>query len=84
MYTLVFFWFHSWSRKAKLRSPTCYGTLVNVSNTLYLCGGATYSNKLNGLFSHSNIDTYNENTDTWEHVTDMTIPRHAAGVAVAG
>ena len=70
--------------KSPLRSPLCYGTLVNVNHTLYICGGATFSDKLNGLMSHPDIDMYNEGTNMWTHLTDLTIPRHGAGVAVAG
>lgn len=69
-----------------LRYPRCYSSLVNVNDRLFLCGGATKSHCVQNsvLCSTSNIDEYNQDNDTWTHVTDMVIPRHDAGVAVAG
>ena len=76
----------SWSSMNTLRFPRCHASLVNVKDRLFLCGGATrsYDTKNTVLLSLAAVDEYIEEHDMWCHRTDMIIPRHSAGVTVAG
>lgn len=74
-----------WTRLHQLRFPRCLSALVNVEGRLYLCGGATQSNdSKTTLCSVTAVDRYDAVKDEWNHVTDMVIPRHDCGAAVAG
>ncbi|KAL4226494.1 hypothetical protein ACF0H5_014479 [Mactra antiquata] len=75
-----------WTKLNDVRFGRCQSSLVNVNDRLYLCGGATNAYNLHNteLASTSNIDEYDHDNDKWTHVSDMVIPRHDMGVAVAG
>ncbi|XP_053376722.1 beta-scruin-like [Mercenaria mercenaria] len=77
---------NGWTKLHPLRFPRCFSNLVNVNGKLYLCGGATrtYEAKNSLLCSVSAIDRYDAVDGEWHHVTDLVIPRHDSGAAIAG
>ena len=76
-----------WTTHSPLRIPRCHGSLVESKGVLYLCGGLTPLD-MQGIksttVSVSALDVYDEKTDSWSALTDLTLPRHQTTAAAMG
>lgn len=83
--TLNFILLFRWTQITKLRYPRCFSCMLDMSNKLYLIGGAgKLSTKDKTTTSLSTIDVWNDKMEEWEKISDMTIPRHGHAVAYLG
>jgi len=74
-----------WVAKTQLIIPRCHASAIEINGRLYLIGGRT---KLDGcnppISSLGLVEVYDDVNDSWEHITDLTVPRHDAAVAAIG
>ena len=70
-----------WTKRSPLCVPRCHANLVVANDQLFLIGGRARHVQVPSLGS---IHVYREESDTWDYVTEMKVPRHDAGCVVAG
>ena len=70
-----------WTKRSPLSVPRCHANLVVANDQLFLIGGRARHVQVPSLGS---IHVYREESDTWDYVTEMKVPRHDAGCVVAG
>ena len=74
---------HEWIIKRSLPQPRCHAGLVVAMGRLHVIGGRTKSPGY-GVNSMSSILSYDESSDSWQHVANLHTPRHDAGCAAIG
>ena len=77
--TTVYFQLTRWTNMSPLSVPRCHANLVVANDQLFLIGGRSRHMEVPSLGS---IHVYCEQSDTWDHVADMRIPRHDFGCVV--